>query len=721
MTFDPITKVPTVVVTNVGRGAVTKWGGTTISIGWYGNGSTIYKRDKNAADLIRLPFAPGDRVNIAFDAPPANAKSYSAIVFPRNLEPPEVDAEAVANNINSTNNVFDGDVPVFPLPDLKLESVTFNPSTRKPQVKVTNVGKSAVVDWGGTTVGIGWYGLGGTYLNSKNQNTATFSPLPFAVGDSFAVEFEDPPLGAISYSANVFPRSLLPSEIDAEAVANEINLTNNVLDGIVPYSALPLPDLKLESVTFDQTQVPTVKITNVGDAPITSFSLQVGSNTLLANVQLAWTDSNRSLIADPISRNLIDIKGALGVGETMEVAFNPPPTGAVFFRAQVNLSPHVFKEKDEEAYASGQGGNNELWGDVSALLTPTPTLSPVPTPALVTIDTGGLSLFGKLGKTITTLGDKIKLILPLPQASPTPSPAPTIEPTDKPKKLSSPTSGVSTLPTSILTPTLLLNPTLKPTAAPPSTPIPSTTLPTATVTTPVQNLKYPVEELGNCQNKEDCARYCDLDENFNACNEYAVKMGLRTREEAERLRNARNVKSGPGGCDSQESCAAYCDKPENLNVCLDYAEKNNLMSADELEKTKKALKAISSGTKTPGGCQTPKTCQAYCSGGAQVDECLEFAKGAGLLSGDEAKEMEKGKDFLKKGGPGGCKSKEECESYCEKDDHEQECEAFFKNAGVSDSKSGDRSGKPPKTGGGAGCTTREECEVFHEFRTSSVN
>ncbi len=186
-----------------------------------------------------------------------------------------------------------------------------------------------------------------------------------------------------------------------------------------------------------------------------------------------------------------------------------------------------------------------------------------------------------------------------------------------------------------------------------------------------------------------------------------------TREEAERIRNATQVKSGPGGCNNQESCASYCDRPENLSVCLDYAEKNNLMSADELDKSKKVLAVLSSGAKTPGDCKTPKACQQYCSGGGpKIEECVSFAKGAGLIAEDEASQVREGEDFLKNGGPGGCKSRQECESYCENENHQQECETFFKNAGIPDSQPRDKSGKPPKTGGGPLCTTLEECKTF---------
>lgn len=286
-----------------------------------------------------------------------------------------------------------------------------------------------------------------------------------------------------------------------------------------------------------------------------------------------------------------------------------------------------------------------------------------------------------------------------------------IEPPDNNRLLGTvPQAG---LPTPTPTPT---SPTATPTptTVPSNTPIPNIISPTPTLVDKkqsiIENLKYPVDELGNCKDKDDCQKYCDIPANLNACNEYAVKMGLRTREEAERIRNAVNVKIGPGGCNGQEECASFCDRPENLNVCLDYAEKNNLMNSDELSKTKKVLNVIVSGVKTPGDCKTPKQCQSYCSDNSRRDECVGFAKSAGLISQEEASQMQK--DGIPPGGsgPGGCKSEEECGVYCSDESHRQECEKFLETSGFSQEeinklRGGNKEGKPV-------CTTRDECEAF---------
>src|SRR3989344_7474554 len=54
-----------------------------------------------------------------------------------------------------------------------------------------------------------------------------------------------------------------------------------------------------------------------------------------------------------------------------------------------------------------------------------------------------------------------------------------------------------------------------------------------------------------------------------------------------------------GGCKNEAQCKAYCDKPANLSNCLDFAEEHGLMSDDELEQARKFEEA---GGEGPGGC-----------------------------------------------------------------------------------------------------------------------
>src|SRR3989344_2771511 len=63
-----------------------------------------------------------------------------------------------------------------------------------------------------------------------------------------------------------------------------------------------------------------------------------------------------------------------------------------------------------------------------------------------------------------------------------------------------------------------------------------------------------------------------------------------------------------------------------------------------------------------GNCKDKKACHAYCDDLAHVTECVAFAESHGLMSTDEARQARK---FSRLGGkgPGGCTSKDSCESY----------------------------------------------------------
>ena len=94
------------------------------------------------------------------------------------------------------------------------------------------------------------------------------------------------------------------------------------------------------------------------------------------------------------------------------------------------------------------------------------------------------------------------------------------------------------------------------------------------------------------------------------------------------------------------------------------------MSGEELEEAKKAAKAISSGIKPPGNCRGKAQCDVYCSDSSHMEECLNFAEAAGFIPQEEAAMARKIMPLMMKGEmPGGCKSKDQCESYCEDGEH----------------------------------------------------
>ncbi len=198
----------------------------------------------------------------------------------------------------------------------------------------------------------------------------------------------------------------------------------------------------------------------------------------------------------------------------------------------------------------------------------------------------------------------------------------------------------------------------------------------------IDTLKYPISELGNCKSKDDCANFCDKKENIIACNTFAAEQHMVTQEEVDQVKRLTEVVDGPGGCTDWESCTSYCDRTQNLNPCLEYAQKMNLINADTARDIKNMYQILTEGIKTPGNCRNQEDCEAYCDDRSHMDECLQIGMSLGLYSQEDIETVRKVEDAMKNGGPGGCKSDDECNTYCDDENHWQECNDFYQNAGV---------------------------------------
>ena len=190
------------------------------------------------------------------------------------------------------------------------------------------------------------------------------------------------------------------------------------------------------------------------------------------------------------------------------------------------------------------------------------------------------------------------------------------------------------------------------------------------------DVEYPIAELGNCVDEEDCKNYCDKPENISSCIDFGESRGLMSAKEAEKARklSAIDIIDGPGGCTNEKECEEYCENPDNIRECILFAKENDIMSSDEIEEAEKVIAALDAGVSLPGGCANKSDCEAYCEDESHIEECVAFAEAAGFMSPEEAEIVRKtgGK------GPGGCKGKKECDEYCENPDNLRECILFGK-------------------------------------------
>jgi hypothetical protein len=225
---------------------------------------------------------------------------------------------------------------------------------------------------------------------------------------------------------------------------------------------------------------------------------------------------------------------------------------------------------------------------------------------------------------------------------------------------------------------------------------------------------FPIKELGNCTNESNCKQYCTQSENMLACANYGEKRGLVSPEEAARAREFADVLrgEGPGGCKDQKGCESYCNGTSHLNECVSFAEKHNLIPADQLKEAKKVLKALSGGGKLPGGCTDKNSCESYCADTSHGGECVDFAEKAGFMSEKEAADARKVLPLIARGeSPGNCKTKEQCEKYCDNETNAMECVSFAEKAGFM---TNEEAAMARKTGGKGpgGCRSKEACESY---------
>jgi len=228
-------------------------------------------------------------------------------------------------------------------------------------------------------------------------------------------------------------------------------------------------------------------------------------------------------------------------------------------------------------------------------------------------------------------------------------------------------------------------------------------------------ITFPVPELGNCTNKDACRAYCDDGTHVDVCVVFAQAHGLMNKKEADRATSfSKSIRGGggPGGCTSPRDCEAFCSSLANIEVCVKFAEDHGA-SGREIEMGRKVSGFLKSGGTMPGGCTSKDSCMAYCSDFSHAEECAAFAKKAGItqISGEGAP-PEKLLELMKSGQtPGGCNSKETCEAYCKDGAHQNECIAFAEKAGFTNHGDAEKLRQGNFTGPG-GCKSQEECSAY---------
>ena len=231
------------------------------------------------------------------------------------------------------------------------------------------------------------------------------------------------------------------------------------------------------------------------------------------------------------------------------------------------------------------------------------------------------------------------------------------------------------------------------------------------------NIQYPVKELGNCKSETDCKTYCDKSENVDVCLNFAQKNNLMSEQEIARAKKFLAAGSnGPGGCEGKDACEEYCNDISHIDECISFAEKNNLIPPEELAEAKKVQASIKKGVMPPP-CGNKKSCDAYCDNPEHMEECITFGIEAGFIQGKELEDVQKMLQAVKRGvKPPPCKGKEACDEYCSAPENMEVCMNFAMEAGfMSEQEKADsqkmlqalkKGIKPPP------CKGKDECDVY---------
>lgn len=173
-------------------------------------------------------------------------------------------------------------------------------------------------------------------------------------------------------------------------------------------------------------------------------------------------------------------------------------------------------------------------------------------------------------------------------------------------------------------------------------------------------IKFPIVELGNCQNIGECRNYCEDPIHRDDCSSFAKQKGFYKedklrRDQSQILSQAKKE----FGCEGIATCQIFCQKPENFDKCDSFAQKTGITGGyiknpaqrQTLQKAEEVLR-----------CNSLESCKEFCEKEENKDKCSDFANKIGLHGGEKIV------------GPGGCSSEATCEKFCQL--NPQACKPF---------------------------------------------
>jgi len=191
-----------------------------------------------------------------------------------------------------------------------------------------------------------------------------------------------------------------------------------------------------------------------------------------------------------------------------------------------------------------------------------------------------------------------------------------------------------------------------------------------------------------CKGKDECDAYCSSEEHFEECTNFAVAAGFMSEKDAEMARKTGG--RSPGNCKGKEECETFCNNPDNQETCFNFAKENGLIPEEDLKRMEEGKEQFRQSFE-----QMPQE-TIICLQEEIGPEMLEKMKSGSVMPPKEIGEkmancfgkMGPPQDPQEPGGPGeggmippagqagpgGCKTPEECKSYCES--NPEKCKNF---------------------------------------------
>ena len=208
---------------------------------------------------------------------------------------------------------------------------------------------------------------------------------------------------------------------------------------------------------------------------------------------------------------------------------------------------------------------------------------------------------------------------------------------------------------------------------------------------------------------------------------FAEAAGFMSAEEAAMARKTGG--KGPSGCKGRNECEAFCNNPDNQETCFNFGKEHGLIPEADLRQMEEGRQKFQESLN-----QAPpevKECLGAAMGAEQMEKFQSGAVMPGREIGDKMREcFEKnmgpaggpkfigppiksnGQMPMEMTGPGGCKTSEECKTYCET--NPEECKNF--QVPTRDMRGDASIGIPERMPEGpGGCLTKEECQSYCQF------